>query len=279
MYTPPNDFNFGSDDLVTIILLIINYLMIALFLFVLYKKALKKQKPLYTMKLSLPYEERLLLGYINNNNYNESKEPNNYLVFDYDFSKSNNLLLNENNINIQNQDDNDDNEVEYILDIENNQKIVLRKNYSITARRHLASMDLQSYYQDIRNLLEMYMGMKMYKSWRYDKYKIKNQAFIKISVTSNSLKVYFATDPSKIIISSYNLENIGHIKIHKDTPYLMYITGPRLKDYVMDVIKSLLINEETYLVYNPANYILPYIKKNDLIELGFIKLTKNIIKL
>lgn len=171
----------------------------------------------------------------------------------------------------EDEEQDDENEI----DLDPASKIYYRYNYSLKARMHLATKEAQERYSNIKNLLMSYDGVKLRSSWRYDRFTLKNQTIVKMSIFTNTVKLYLSVNPKEIVDRDYNLEDIGNVKVHESTPYLYKVNGPKLEAYAEAVIKKMLDDVPQNEKYERKDYSVVNKTKAELIKLNLIKVSTN----
>lgn len=144
-------------------------------------------------------------------------------------------------------------------------------NYSLQASLILAKKETKDNYLTLKNFMLQYENITLSQNWKYDNYIYKGKTILKVGINNNTINCYLSVD--YIDDSKYKIIDVSHIKKHQTTPVLIKVRGPRLLNYVQELINNnysnLIIKDE----YKKEELDLPNKNKNQLIEDGLIKIT------
>lgn len=157
-------------------------------------------------------------------------------------------------------------DIESIIDDEGN--IKYKYKFSVIARLIKAQLPTQDYYNEVRNDLLSYKGIKSLLSWSRDLYKCGRKPCAKLNVKGKTLFVYLPLDPK-----AYNADHYHHLDVSKegkevDYPFLLKVRSLRACKYAKELIKIVMdsygiVKDEKY---KARDYHLPEMSLEELLE-------------
>ncbi|VEU79868.1 hypothetical protein [Haploplasma axanthum] len=158
------------------------------------------------------------------------------------------------------------------LSEENDLKLSIKYNYSFQARMHLAPIESQQRFSELKNYLLAFPNVDVKKSWKYERFMHKGKPVLKMWIHGNNLKVYYNISPQKLYNKKYNVEDVSYARMHETTPSLLIVNGPRLLEYAKELIDMYMMQYEKINKIPTVDYTVGYIDKNKLIEMKLIKI-------
>ena len=146
-------------------------------------------------------------------------------------------------------------------------EIEVRYRRSFTSRLIQTDDLIKDYYNEIKNELLSYKGVKARTSWSKESFKCGRQHVAKLDVKGKTLCVYLALDPEELDGTKYSVSVVGG-----DCPTLIKIKGERKKKHALELIAILMDKLGLARIDREAeDYHLPYEETEALIERGLIK--------
>ena len=146
-------------------------------------------------------------------------------------------------------------------------EVEVRYRRSFTSRLIQTDDLIKDYYNEIKNELLSYKGVKARTSWSKESFKCGRQHVAKLDVKGKTLCIYLALDPSEIDGTKYSVSIVGG-----DCPTLIKIKGERKKKHALELIDILMDKLGlTRIERELEDYRLPYEQTEALIERGLIK--------
>ena len=148
-------------------------------------------------------------------------------------------------------------------------------NRSFTARLIQAKVDVQDYYEKIKNHLLSYKGVKSRVSWSYDAFHVGRAKLALIAIKGKTINVYLALSPSDIQSSKYHFDDASKVKKYEETPIRLRIKNDLNLRYCLELIDQMMQKMALTLGEEKAlDYHLPYEETDALKEKGLIRLDK-----
>ncbi len=153
-------------------------------------------------------------------------------------------------------------------------RIVTRYRRSYLSRLAQSQDPIQDYYNEIKNLLLSYKGVKNRISWGYESFNVGRKQVAKFNIKTRMFYVYLALDPAALAGKKYSFTNMSSKKKYANVPVLVKIKGERKFKYVLEMITMLC--EETLQLQKKkgvkrADYKLPFMDTEALVNEGMIK--------
>ena len=153
-------------------------------------------------------------------------------------------------------------------------QLVTRYRRSFQSRLIQSQGAVQDYYNEIKNLLLSYKGVKNRISWNYESFNLGRTHVAKFNAKTRTLYIYMALDPSELVDSKYNVVDVSSKKKYATVPTLIKIKGDRKFKHAMELITKL-CEEKLGLpkkkVVEEIDYRLPFKTTEELVNEGVIK--------
>ena len=146
--------------------------------------------------------------------------------------------------------------------------IAYRYKFSIIARLIKAQLPTQDYYNELRNDLLSYKGVKSLLSWSRDLYKLGRKPVAKLNVKGKTLFVYLPLNPKDYDQSHYHHLDVSKEGKEVDYPFLLKVRSNRALKYAKELIASILVGygvskDEKYKV---RDFHLPEMSLQELLD-------------
>ncbi len=160
-----------------------------------------------------------------------------------------------------------------IDDLEKAPKVLF--NYSFTARLHLADPKTVERFNEIKNYILSYEGIKVSKTWGQETYLYKNESVFKVRVSGKTMNLFFNLIPKDFEGTKYTLEDRSDVKTHHKTPAQFQVNGPRKLVWAKELIDIYMKEAGGVKLdnYKKEDYRVKPIDKNELIKMKLIKVS------
>ena len=152
--------------------------------------------------------------------------------------------------------------------------LVYRYRKSFLAKMELAEDTVKGYYNELKNALLAYKGVKCRTSWGYEAFNKGRTKLARMDVKTKSLYLYLAIDPQSLVDTKYNFKDMSSKKKYAATPVLMKIRGERKFKHALELIEKI-CGEELQLKRleaEPTDYRLPMMSQDEMVEAGYVKM-------
>ena len=152
--------------------------------------------------------------------------------------------------------------------------LVYRYRKSFLAKMALAEDTVKGYYNELKNALLAYKGVKCRTSWGYEAFNKGRTKLARMDVKTKSLYLYLAIDPQSLVDTKYNFKDISAKKKYAANPVLMKIPGERKFKHALELIEKI-CGEELQLKRleaEPTDYRLPMMSQDEMVEAGYVKM-------
>lgn len=152
--------------------------------------------------------------------------------------------------------------------------LVYRYRKSFLAKMALAEDTVKGYYNELKNALLAYKGVKCRTSWGYEAFNKGRTKLARMDVKTKSLYLYLAIDPQSLVDTKYNFKDMSAKKKYAATPVLMKIRGERKFKHALELIEKI-CGEELQLKRleaDPTDYRLPVMSQDEMVEAGYVKM-------
>lgn len=152
--------------------------------------------------------------------------------------------------------------------------LVYRYRKSFLAKMALAEDTVKGYYNELKNALLAYKGVKCRTSWGYEAFNKGRAKLARMDVKTKSLYLYLAIDPQSLVDTKYNFKDMSAKKKYAATPVLMKIRGERKFKHALELIEKI-CGEELQLKRlenEPTDYRLPLMSQDEMVEAGYVKM-------
>lgn len=146
---------------------------------------------------------------------------------------------------------------------------------SFTANLIQSNPQVKDYYNQIKNHILSYKGVKTRMSWRNDSYRKGRIQLFKMKIRGKTICLYCALDPSEYAESKY-FHEVATAKVYAGVPMMVRIKSDRglkrAKELVDDVMKKFVIlpDEKAEFVDFAKDH--PFDSTKNLVKRGLIKL-------
>ncbi len=137
-------------------------------------------------------------------------------------------------------DDNDDEDEEDDEEEDSDEGASEGFNKKVLLKLMVACPRVQKYYNDLRNELNQYKSLKFKSNNTGDTYSFKNKVIFKVTVFPKALKVYYALDPKKYVVTKYHHKNVKDIKKYETIPLLLRVSSDRSYKYALELLGDLI---------------------------------------
>ena len=157
---------------------------------------------------------------------------------------------------------------------ENEEQVFTRYRWSFTARLHQAPEPIAEYYSEIKNAFLAYKKVKSRISWNCDTINFGREQLAKLVLTTKTLYVYLALDPSTFVDSKYFFRDASDTKKYEKVPMRIKVRSERGVKHVLELLEQMaeLYNMTLAKNFEPQSYVLPYETFEVLLERQLIKL-------
>ena len=152
--------------------------------------------------------------------------------------------------------------------------LVYRYRKSFLAKMALAEDTVKGYYNELKNALLAYKGVKCRTSWGYEAFNKGRTKLARMDVKTKSLYLYLAIDPQSLVDTKYNFKDMSAKKKYAATPVLMKIRGERKFKHALELIEKI-CGEELQLKRleaEPTDYRLPVMSQDEMVGAGYVKM-------
>ncbi|MCH5156399.1 MAG: uL15 family ribosomal protein [Clostridiales bacterium] len=166
-------------------------------------------------------------------------------------------------------------EREVAPDVVRKGKLLIRYDKSFTARLIQADDDLRDYYNELKNELLSYTGVKSRISWKHESFRKGRETVAKLKIRGKHVTIYLALDPAEYLDSKYKIDDVSHVKANADTPCAYAIKNDRRCLYAKDLIAAAMAEQDVDKQdIEPVHYTddYPYDTTEHLIKRELIKL-------
>lgn len=146
-------------------------------------------------------------------------------------------------------------------------------NWSFKARLHNASNAMKDRYFLLMDELATYKGVKTSESWDKVRVYIGRQTFAAMTFRGKTLCVALALNPADYVDSKYVVEDIGEVARFASTPMLVRLSSDRQLKYLRELLATLFDGIDVIPATPISDRTVPFYEKEQLVELGLIKVT------
>lgn len=152
--------------------------------------------------------------------------------------------------------------------------LVYRYRKSFLAKMALAEDTVKGYYNELKNALLAYKGVKCRTSWGYEAFNKGRTKLARMDVKTKSLYLYLAIDPQSLVDTKYNFKDMSAKKKYAATPVLMKIRGERKFKHALELIEKICGEalQLKRLENEPTDYRLPIMSQDEMVEAGYVKM-------
>ena len=152
--------------------------------------------------------------------------------------------------------------------------LVYRYRKSFLSKMAMAEESVKGYYNEVKNALLAYKGVKCRTSWGYEAFNKGRAKIARMDVKTKSLYLYLAIDPASLVDTKYTFKDMSAKKKYAATPVLMKIRGERKFKHALELIEKI-CGEELQLKRleaEPVDYRLPMMTQDEMVEAGYMKM-------
>lgn len=160
---------------------------------------------------------------------------------------------------------------------------------NIHCRRSFAANLMQSnpetvkcYYNEIKNYILSYKGIKARMSWRYESYKKGRNQLFRVRIKGKTLCLYCALDPAQVNESRY-YHSVAAAKDYAEVPTVVKIKSERGLKRAKELVDAVMARFDVHT--NPKAKITDYLeaypfrKTRELVEMGYVKILSDSYKI
>lgn len=153
-------------------------------------------------------------------------------------------------------------------------QLVTRYRRSFMSRMIQSQGNVQDYYNEIKNLLLSYKGVKGRVSWGNESFNRGRSYIAKVTAKTKTLYVYLAIDPTTLEDATYEVVDVSSKKKYAAVPALIKVRGDRKFKFVLDLIRKICEEDMTLPPvkdFAPVDYHMEYNKTEELVQQGLVK--------
>ena len=152
--------------------------------------------------------------------------------------------------------------------------LVTRYRRSFMSRMIQSQGNVQNYYNEIKNLLLSYKGVKGRVSWGNESFNKGRTYLAKVNAKTKTLYIYLAIDPATLEEGKYEIVDVSGKKKYAAVPTLIKVKGDRKFKYAMELITKLCETDMALPLaknFEAQDYHAPYAETEDLVATGLVK--------
>ena len=152
--------------------------------------------------------------------------------------------------------------------------LVTRYRRSFMSRLIQSQGNVQNYYNEIKNLLLSYKGVKGRVSWGNESFNKGRTYLAKVNAKTKTLYIYLAIDPATLEEGKYEIVDVSSKKKYAAVPTLIKVKGERKFKYAMELITKLCEADMALPLaknFEAQDYHTPYAETEDLVVTGLVK--------
>lgn len=153
-------------------------------------------------------------------------------------------------------------------------QLVTRYRRSFRSRMIQSQGNVQDYYNEIKNLLLSYKGVKDRISWGNESFNKGRNYIAKVNAKTKTLYVYLAIDPTTLEDAKYEVVDVSSKKKYAAVPTLIKVKGDRKFKYAMDLLRQICENDMALPPvknFEAQDYHAPYQNTEELVADGCVK--------
>lgn len=154
-------------------------------------------------------------------------------------------------------------------------KLVIRYDKSFTARVIQGEDELRNYYDELKNELLSYKGVKARISWKHESYRVGKEIVALLKIRGKHISIYLPLNANDYVDTKYKVDDVSNVKANAETPCAYAIKNARRSLYAKDLIATVMAaHSAEKLEKQPVKYSddLPYDTTENLIQRELIKL-------
>jgi hypothetical protein len=152
--------------------------------------------------------------------------------------------------------------------------LVTRYRRSFMSRLIQSQGNVQDYYNEIKNLLLSYKGVKGRVSWGNESFNRGRTYLAKVNAKTRTLYIYLAIDPKTLEDGKYEIVDVSDKKKYAAVPTLIKVKGDRKFKYAMELLTKLCA-EDMQLPpvkdFEAQDYRASYVPTEELVQNGLVK--------
>lgn len=152
--------------------------------------------------------------------------------------------------------------------------LVYRYRKSFLSKMAMADENVKTYYNEVKNALLAYKGVKCRTSWGYEAFNKGRIKIARMDVKTKSLSLYLAIDPASLADTKYTFKDVSEKKKYAATPVLTKIRGERKFKHALELIEKICGEglQLKHLELEPVDYRLPMMSQDEMVEAGYMKM-------
>ena len=152
--------------------------------------------------------------------------------------------------------------------------LVTRYRRSFMSRLVQSQGNVQDYYNEIKNLLLSYKGVKGRVSWGNESFNRGRAYLAKVNAKTKTLYIYLAIDPKTLEDGKYEIVDVSDKKKYANVPTLIKVKGDRKFKYAIELLTKLCAEDMALPLaknFEPQDYRTPYVDTEALVLEGTVK--------
>ena len=141
---------------------------------------------------------------------------------------------------------------------------------------------VKSYYNDVKNYILSFKGVKSRMAWRYESFKCGRNQLFRIRVKGKALGLYCALDPSQVDGSRY-FHDVTTSKDYSEVPTMVRIKTTRGLGRAKELVDAVMTKYDIQPnpKAKPVDYfeVYPFRKTRDLVKDGYVKVLSDSYKI
>ena len=154
-------------------------------------------------------------------------------------------------------------------------KLLIRYDKSFTARIIQGEEELRDFYDQLKNELLSYKGVKARISWKHESFRIGKVLVALLKIRGKHISIYLPLNANDYVDTKYKVDDVSNVKANAETPCAYAIKNGRRCLYAKDLIAEVMSAQGAEKKeITPVKYTdeYPYDTTNNLIDRELIKL-------
>lgn len=151
----------------------------------------------------------------------------------------------------------------------------MRYDRSFTARIVSASVEVKTFYSDLKNYLLDFKRVRSRVIWKMEKFRIGRTCIASLAIRGKTLCLYLAMNPQRFDDSKYKVEDYSLRSKNTQTPLLVRIKNARRLKLAKELIDILLFESDSVKIERHHENFMPAFRTPEaLMQEGLIRLVK-----
>jgi predicted transport protein len=117
----------------------------------------------------------------------------------------------------------------------------VRVSKSFSERLSQASLEVNEYYNSIKDELLSYKGVKSKISFKHESFRLGREIVARLKIRGKSLYLFLALNPSDYQNSKYKIKDVSSVISNKAVPTMYKVNLPRRATYAKELIADLMV--------------------------------------